>query len=108
MVEEFVLAISLAIQHAAAAPVPYHRRRSMEHGSDLGGSQQAGFSQTLLTALEPVAAQGMLDANGVKGAASARVHTPLVENGRDFIGSVAVQQPIDFLNDRGAQSTSAK
>src|SRR5712671_6015814 len=75
----------------------------MEHGSHLGGSQQPGFSQTLLTALESVAAQGMLDANGIKGAASARAQTALVEDVRDFIGGVAVQHPIDFLDDRWAQ-----
>ena len=75
----------------------------MEHGSHLSGSQQAGFSQTLPAALESVAAQGMLDANGIKGAARARVETALVEDICDFISSVEVQQPIDFLDDRGAQ-----
>lgn len=39
VVEESVRAIGLALQHAVAAPVPNHRRRSMEHGSHLLGSQ---------------------------------------------------------------------
>jgi hypothetical protein len=39
----------------------------MEHGSHLGGSQQAGLPQLLLATFDAVIGQGVLDARGCKG-----------------------------------------
>jgi hypothetical protein len=55
-----------------------------------------------LTTLETIAARDVLDARGVKGVAAACAQTSFVEDDRDFIGGVAVQQAVDFLDDLGA------
>src|SRR5438132_5417425 len=81
----------LTSQQAVAAPVPNHRRRSMENGSYFSGSQQSGFSQSLSAAFNTVLAHCGMDTRRVEGMVEPSAQPARIQYGCDFRLRVVLQ-----------------